>query len=212
MKTKYFKIMIVFLFFGFCILSLKVEAQLWEAIPPYNLLWPLWSPVLSPLNPVTGEPTPLVNYLGPNTLLPVQPAFVWNPDLPYFTMLYNSVPYYAGSTADPTLYYFDPTEASLLTSYYTSTAFKTWPPSYLDRTIEISPGIFITGPVAINLAPGYETLLSFNPITWLNYSIPLLNYLWQDLYGVDPYLLIAANLYPADWIYQATYTPPPPVI
>lgn len=39
-------------------------AQNWFNLPPYNILWPLWSsdllPDLSPVHPVTGLPTPLV--------------------------------------------------------------------------------------------------------------------------------------------------------
>ena len=70
MKSKFVKITILFFFFIFCMLSYKAEAQLWEPLPPYNLLWPLWSPVLSPPDPVTGEPTPLVDSLYENTVLP----------------------------------------------------------------------------------------------------------------------------------------------
>ena len=64
-------------------------AQLWKAIPPYNVLWPLWSPILSPPDPVTGLPSPLVTTLNESTYLPVQPAMVWDPSLPYFHLLYN---------------------------------------------------------------------------------------------------------------------------
>lgn len=80
--------------------------------------------------------------------------------------------------------------------------------------MEVAPGIFVTLPVALELPLGYENLISFDPIAWLNFSIPLLNYLWQATYSVNPYLLNAADLYPADWIYLATYAPapPPPVL
>ncbi|MGA1865209.1 MAG: hypothetical protein ACMUHX_09120, partial [bacterium] len=30
------------------------KAQYWALMPPYNVLWPLWSPALSPINPLTG--------------------------------------------------------------------------------------------------------------------------------------------------------------
>ena len=216
MKNKYFKTVILFICFAFCMLSLKAEAQLWKAIPPYNVLWPLWSPILSPPDPVTGEPTPLVDYLSYNTLLPVQPAFVWNPDLPYFNILYNSAPPSTGSYTAPTLYYYEPTESSLLPSssyyYYSTSAFQEWPPTYLNETVEVAPDVFVSGPVPLDLPIGYENFLSFNPIAWLEFTIPLLNYLWQAKYFVNPYLLDAADLYPAAWVYTATYTEPLPVL
>lgn len=51
-------------------------AQYWTTLPPYNLLWPLWSPPLSPV-----DPTPLISDLIDNTILPVQPAIIWDPIL-----------------------------------------------------------------------------------------------------------------------------------
>ena len=35
----------------------------WWPLPPYNTLWPLWSPELSPVSPITGLPSPIVNSL-----------------------------------------------------------------------------------------------------------------------------------------------------
>ncbi|MGA1825308.1 MAG: hypothetical protein ACMUIP_11670 [bacterium] len=52
--------------------------QYWSALPPYNLLCPLWSPVLSPPDPATGVPTPLVTELTPATVLPVEPVLAWD--------------------------------------------------------------------------------------------------------------------------------------
>lgn len=66
------------------------QAQYWAAIPPYNTLWPLWSPVLSPVSAQTGVPTPLVTNLTPKTILPVQPGLTWDPSLAYPWLLYNS--------------------------------------------------------------------------------------------------------------------------
>ncbi len=192
MKSKYFIIIILLTYFTFCIFCYKAKAQLWEPIPPYNLLWPLWSPVLSPPDPVTGKPTPLIDYLYENTVLPVQPAFIWNPELPYFNILYNSPPSYVGDTTLPTLYYYEPTEASLLPSTYSSTAFQVWPPTYLEEPVEVAPDVFVDLPVAIDLPVGYETLINFDPIAWLNFSIPFLNALWQTTYYINPYLLSAA--------------------
>lgn len=210
MKNQYCRIIIFCIYFIFFMLLFKAEAQLWKPLPPYNLLWPLWSPVLSPPDPVTGEPTPLVDSLTTNTLLPVQPALIWNPVLPYFNILYNSAPSTVGSYTAPTLYYYDPTEAYLFP--YSSSAFQIWPPTYLEKPVEVVPGVFVNLPVAIDLPVGYETLITFNPIAWLDFTIPLLNYIWQAYYSVNPYLLNAADLYPADWIYTATYSAPPPAV
>lgn len=55
------------------------QAQEWAAMPPYNLLWPLWSEVYSPPDPITGIPTPLLNQVTSSSILPVQPIYLWNP-------------------------------------------------------------------------------------------------------------------------------------
>lgn len=74
-------------------------AQNWQALPPYNTLWPLWSAALSPADPVTGLPSPLVNNLASDTILPVMPGLTWDPAIAYPWLLYNS----------PTgMLYFDP--------------------------------------------------------------------------------------------------------
>lgn len=77
--------------------SLSAESQSWKIMPPYNLLWPLWSSVYSPPDPLTGVPTPLLNEVTSNTLLPVQPIYLFNPNGYEFPMgyiqpwlLYNS--------------------------------------------------------------------------------------------------------------------------
>ena len=48
--------------------SPMVHAQNWAPIPPYNLLWPLWSPALSPADPVTGVPTPLLSSINQQSI------------------------------------------------------------------------------------------------------------------------------------------------
>lgn len=84
---------IIFLFISIAVSligSPMVQAQYWTPIPPYNLLWPLWSPVLSPPDPFTGEPTPILSSVTRNTFLPLAPILLWDPvirDFPY--MLYN---------------------------------------------------------------------------------------------------------------------------
>ena len=172
---------------SFCIFFTKLEAQLWQALPPYNVLWPLWSPVLSPPDPVTGIPTPLVTELDKNTLLPVQPAFIWNPDLPYYNIIYNTLSSYGA----PTLMYWDNTEFAPI-GVWNGAIFQRWPPSYLLQTIEPYPGIYITIPDTIDLPVGYENLYTMPP--YLNWFVPLVNVAWQDWYGIDPYLLTAYDL------------------
>ena len=87
------------------------QAQNWAAMAPYNTLWPLWAPNLSPINSVTGLPTPIVSELLPSTVLPVQPGLTWDPSAANPWLLYNSP---LGMT------YYDPISGVNL-----------WPPSYL---------------------------------------------------------------------------------
>jgi len=169
------------------LLSEFAYAQSWIPLPPYNVLWPLWSPALSPPDPVTGAPTPLLTSLDQNTFLPVEPALVWDPSLPYFYFLYNYIPAYG----DPVIKYFDPLQGFV--SPFNS--FNTWPPNYM-QTAVLDPVTGTTSivPAPITLPLGYETLFLFDPITWLNFWVPLVNPFWQEYYGVNPYLLTAADL------------------
>jgi hypothetical protein len=79
------------------------QAQYWQAIPPYNLLWPLWSNTLSPVDSVTGLPTPLLSQLTNSTILPVQPILAWDPSQSLPWALYNIPPVLGGG-----LTYFSP--------------------------------------------------------------------------------------------------------
>ena len=81
----------------------SLQAQYWTALPPYNLLWPLWSPALSPVDAVTGLATPLVTSLSTATILPAQPALAWNPAQEYPWLFFNT-PAIAGGG----LTFFDP--------------------------------------------------------------------------------------------------------
>ncbi|MGA1794607.1 MAG: hypothetical protein ACMUIL_02005 [bacterium] len=120
----------------FLIASPAVQAQNWVPIPPYNLLWPLWSPALSPPDAVTGIPIPLLNSLNSQTLLPVQPVLMWDPvirDFPY--MLYN-IPQPLGGG----MVFFD--------QYY---GLNPWPPPYLTDPVTGSP-------VPITLPTGFAAL------------------------------------------------------
>ena len=92
----------IFLAFVF-IVTPFAQAQYWEALPPYNLLWPLWSPTLSPI-PATGMPipVPLLTALDNTTVLPVQPVLAWDPAQQYPWLLYNTPASFGGG-----LTYFD---------------------------------------------------------------------------------------------------------
>jgi len=109
------------------------QAQYWSAMPPYNLLWPLWSPVYSPADPLTGVATPLLSSLSGSTTLPVSPAMVWDPSLQFPWLLYN-IPSVLGGG----LTFFDP--------YY---GLNPFPPPYL-----IDSGL----PLPITLPLGYDLL------------------------------------------------------
>ena len=100
-KQILFLMMVICLAVSFFMIS-SVSAQYWQNMPPYNILWPLWTEALSPVDPLTGVPTPLVSSLTSATQLPVMPAFVWDVEqiTPWF--LYNAPPILGGN-----LYMFD---------------------------------------------------------------------------------------------------------
>ncbi|MGA1794213.1 MAG: hypothetical protein ACMUIL_00015 [bacterium] len=83
---------IVFAFMAVLFLTAipSLQAQYWTALPPYNLLWPLWSPVLSPVDATTGLATPLITSLSSATVLPIQPALVRHYWLDYPWLIYNT--------------------------------------------------------------------------------------------------------------------------
>ncbi|MGA1825451.1 MAG: hypothetical protein ACMUIP_12400 [bacterium] len=120
-------------------------AQNWQALPPYNTLWPLWSPALSPADPVTGVPTPLVSNLAVDTTLPLMPGLTWDPAIAYPWLLYNSP---AG------MVYFDPLFG-----------IDSWPPKGF---------VHGTTPVPIALPPGYSALAP-TPSATLKNLVPLAN-------------------------------------
>ena len=91
------------------------QAQYWQALPPYNLLWPLWSNVLSPIDALTDLPIPLLSELTNNTILPVQPILAWDPAQSLPWALYNIPPVLGGG-----LTYFSP--------FF---GLNPWPPPYL---------------------------------------------------------------------------------
>ena len=72
-------LLLCFLIIAGLLIGQMAMAQTWYAMPPYNIMWPLWSPTLSPPDPVTGVPTPLITELSSSTILPVQPVLGMNP-------------------------------------------------------------------------------------------------------------------------------------
>lgn len=149
-----------------------VQAQYWEALPPYNLLWPLWSPELSPVPP-TGMPfpVPLLSSLDNTTVLPVQPVLAWDPALEFPWLLYNIPPTFGGG-----LTYFDP--------FYGLNPFP--PPYLLDD---------VGAPLPIGLPVDYGAL----PPTDMNSFAPYVsigNLFYNALYPVDlASLLTVANIW-----------------
>ncbi|MEW5801031.1 MAG: hypothetical protein AB1847_02895 [bacterium] len=144
------------LFFGVLgfLLSPLAEAQNWKALPPYNTLWPLWPSVLSPKDPITGVPTPIVTNLSRTTVLPVQPGLTWDPSWAYPFLLYNTPVGMA---------YYDPFQGV-----------NTWPPNYL---LNPTTGL----PQPITLALGYQYLTPTSA-TWLSNNVPVANLTYLSTY------------------------------
>ena len=75
-------------------------------------------------------------------------------------------------------------------------------------------GIYLTGttttisPAAIALPTNYASLVSFDPSLWLNFWIPLVNNAYQNLYGIYPNLLTAADILSLNYIFTGTFAPP----
>ncbi|MGA1823388.1 MAG: hypothetical protein ACMUIP_01905 [bacterium] len=152
MKTKRFfiqnilLILIVVLTLGLiCIPSARAQYNWWP-LPPYNTLWPLWSPELSPVSPITGQPTPIVDGLYPDTVLPVQPGLTWDPDYNYPWLLYNT---------PLGMVYYDPLYGIDL-----------WPPSYL-QNIFGNPL-----PITITLI---DLTAKATSTAWLSLNVPIAN-------------------------------------
>ncbi|MGA1790536.1 MAG: hypothetical protein ACMUIM_03540 [bacterium] len=160
-------------------------AQTWTALPPYNFLWPLWSPALSPINAGTGLATPLVSSLLPSTILPAQPGLAWNPAISYPYFLYNSP---VGMQYYDIIYGLNP-----------------WPPYYALDTLT-------GGPLPLGLPVGYNLLPSTDPL-WIQSNLPTANlaYLAQyPSYALGAYnLSLPANLTGLDpWLASLIYPTP----
>lgn len=206
--TKRFLISIILVLAFVFIFTNIGKAQLWEPIPPYDFLWPLWSPVLSPPDPATGEPIPLISTLDASTVLPVQPAIAWNPSLPYPYLLYNNPSNFDYAYGSNILYY-DPLAAGLTGSGYS--ALQSWPPGYLTTTVD--PVLGAT-PSPIILPIDYENLITFDPAAWLNLLVPAANTAWQARFEVNPLLLTPTSLLPdpALYVFDATFASPIPIL
>jgi len=133
----------------------------WAAIPPYNIMWPLWSPGLSPLDPITGYTTPLVTSLTRDTVLPVQPGLVWDP--------YQSVPYL--------LYNTPPTFGSGLLYYHEAYGLNPWPPSYMLDPISGTPS-----PITLPLGWSLSAPIASGEF---EYYVPMANIYYALNYGLS---------------------------
>ncbi|MEW6380176.1 MAG: hypothetical protein AB1611_11295 [bacterium] len=136
-------------------LPAAAQVQNWVALPPYDTLWPLWSPALSPIDPVSGDPIPLVTNLEKTTVLPAQPGLTWDPAWSNPWLLYNTP---AGMLFYDPLYGINP-----------------WPPDYL-----IDP---VTGlPQPITLPSDYDYLPPTSS-SWILTQVPIANTTYLSAYA-----------------------------
>ena len=142
------------------------EAQYWSLMPPYNVLWPLWSPPLvtdfnwDPL--VFTGTTPIITELTKTTILPVQPALAWDPCQPLPWALFNAPPLFGGG-----LVFFD--------EIY---GLHPWPPPYLQDPITGAPAPITWSPLAT------WGLIAPTDVGHIEYLIPLANITFALTYGL----------------------------
>ncbi len=163
------------------------SAAYWTYLPPYNTLWPLWSPPLSPINPLSGLPTPIVSNLRPSTVLPVQPGLTWDPRMDYPWLLYNTPIGMA---------YYDPLYGV-----------NTWPPSYLQDPILGGPA-----PIDLALITGWSGL-SPTSTAWITGTLPVANNAFINSYAAYAvaYETLAAGTLASLPLIAALVNPPPPL-
>lgn len=178
----------------------SVSAQYWQAMPPYNLLWPLWVTDLNYFNFFTGQKTPIVTsvnsatrLINPTTQSPVMPAWVWNPSINRPWFLFNAPP-----SLGSALYFYD--------ELFGFNAFPSLP-GY-----------------SIPLPPGYETLVPNAPNFNFSATLANLNYLMaflsapdvlaytslltpSQLWGVPPFPAAAPAALPSTFSTLATVSP-----
>ena len=162
------------------------DGPTWAALPPYNTLWPLWSPALSPVDPLTLLPVPLVSSLTTNTVLPLQPGLTLDPSLDYPYLLYNTPVGMA---------YYDPFWGVNL-----------WPAPNL-----VDPVLGTPLPIDLSLVAGWSTLAPTST-TWLINTLPVANSAYYNSYA-DPFglayeVLLGGTLstYP---LFATLLNPPP---
>ena len=173
MRKKCFFCVLILIMAWALVGSSALAQDYWAALPPYNLLWPLWSPVYSPTNPATGLPTPLLSEITSTTILPVQPVYLFNPNGFEFPMGY----------VQPWLLYNSPSGVVYYDTYFGVNPFP--PPDLLDPA---------TGaPVPIPLPLGWS-ILKPPSLGLALYTIELGNLSYQLAYGnalgVDPLSLL----------------------
>ena len=164
---------ILILIMAWALVDSSALAQDWVAMPPYNLLWPLWSQVYSPTNPATGLPTPLLNEITSTTVLPVQPVYLFNPNGFEFPMGY----------IQPWLLYNSPSGVVYYDTFFGINPFP--PPDLLDPTTGLP------SPIAL---PLNYTNLAIPSLGLALYTFELANLSYQIAYGnalgVDPLSLL----------------------
>jgi hypothetical protein len=147
----------------------------WIALPPYNTLWPLWSPTLSPLD-IYGAPQPIVSSLTPSTILPVQPGLTWDPALTFPWLLYNT---------PSGLAYYDPLYGIDL-----------WPPDYDVTSLWIAapigpPVLYTLTPLPIS--PNSLSLPPTSTAT-LEFLVTFGNSIYSSTYPSTPPLLTSTSI------------------
>jgi hypothetical protein len=159
----------------------------WINLPPYNTLWPLWSAPLSPTNPLTGLPTPIVSNLRPSTVLPVQPGLTWDPNVKYPWLLYNTP---LGMS------YYDPLYG-----------INSWPPKYLQNSITGLPA-----PIDLSLILGWSALLPTSQ-SWLTNNVPVANNSFINAYPAYAvaYEILQGGTLASYPIFASLLNPAPPL-
>ncbi|MGA1869688.1 MAG: hypothetical protein ACMUJM_14220 [bacterium] len=179
-------LIVLFIFCALILASVPLaEAQNWVPMPPYNVLWPLWSSLYSPPD-VTGTPTPLITELTSSTILPMQPMLVYDPD--WWTLAGPNTGWPMGFQP-PWLIYNGPTGVLFFDTLY---GINSWPPDYMIDSV--------TGaPAPITLAAGFSLLdptPTTLPTTQAIYLFELANLTYMLGYGnslgINPLSLVTA--------------------
>jgi len=165
------------------------HAQNWMALAPYNTLWPLWSPTLSPTDAL-GNPVPIVTSLTPDTYLPVQPGLTWDPRQSYPWLLYNT---------------------PLGMAYYSpSSGVDLWPaPSLLDDVGNASP--LNLDSISYNFGP--YAYLPPTELSILDGLVPVGNLMYNTIYPTyaQAYEIILGSTLANFPIFAGLLNPAPPI-